>query len=333
MSFSDEELRRIALAERVRATDMLPKVSGAGSVISRDGVDVQVMHNGVLIEKDCYYGAWMTELITRLRGHHEPQEEIAFSALVDILSRDSASPTMVELGSYWGYYSLWMRKTLPGASLILVEPDVRNLEIGRRNFELNDAEGTFIEAAIGPTHGRVIRMMSESDGRRRPVRTITLDGLVTTQGLDRVDLLLCDVQGAEVDMLRGAVHTIREGRLRFVVISTHWLQGRPLIHQTCLTLIAAEGGHVIADHSITESCSGDGLIVASFAPQDAGLVLDIPLVRARESLLGELEWQLARRTGWRGVAHGVADLIPRRLLTRARTSRFARRVFGRDALI
>ena len=48
-------------------TDGLPRVSNAGDVDLVDGTAVQVMHNGILVEKDSYCGAWMTEIIRCLR--------------------------------------------------------------------------------------------------------------------------------------------------------------------------------------------------------------------------------------------------------------------------
>jgi len=35
--------------------------------------DMQIMHNGILIKRGSYHGEWMSEIIQKLRGHHEPQ--------------------------------------------------------------------------------------------------------------------------------------------------------------------------------------------------------------------------------------------------------------------
>jgi hypothetical protein len=49
---------------------------------------------------------------------------------------------------------------------------------------------------------------------------------------------------------------------------------------------------------VTESASGDGLIVASFDPRDADMApIAISHVRARDSLFGELEHDLAAAQG------------------------------------
>ena len=56
---------------------------------------------------------------------------------------------ILELGSFWSYYSLWFLSVVEQAKAILVEPLEGALEAGRRNFDLNGCEGTFIRAAIG----------------------------------------------------------------------------------------------------------------------------------------------------------------------------------------
>src|ERR1700730_8745164 len=139
-TFSQSDQRRIEMTVAVRDTDVIPKVPEAGEVIERDGVPVQVMHNGIVVHEGCYQGAWMTEIIRQLRGHHEPQEELAFHTVMERLASDTPEPTMVELGSYWAYYSLWTKRAIPAAHLLLVEPDAANLEVGRRNLELNGVE-------------------------------------------------------------------------------------------------------------------------------------------------------------------------------------------------
>src|SRR4051794_40148466 len=276
-SWTPEEQRRIDLTAAVRDTDAIPKVAEAGEVKDVDGTRVQVMHNGVLIVEGCYQGAWMTEIIRRLRGHHEPQEEVGFHAVAERLKQDTPDPVMVELGSFWAYYSLWLRRAIPGTRSVMVEPDPANLETGRRNFALNGYEGEFVHGAIGGSHGGSVWLETESDGRPREIPTVTVDGLVREKNLPRIDLLLCDIQGGEGEVLDQIEPLVREGRVRFLVISTHHhtISGDPLTHQRCLEKVNALGAHVIAEHSVSESCSGDGLICASSDPRDRDLSAEV----------------------------------------------------------
>jgi FkbM family methyltransferase len=333
LSRLDPDLRRrVEMTTSVRVTDRIEKVAQAGSIQMVDGHEVQVMHNGVVVEKDCYGGPWMTEVISRLRGHHEPQEEIAFAEIVDTLEADTTAPVMIELGSYWAYYSLWVKHQIPSSTVVLVEPDERNLQVGVRNFELNQlAPSEVVHAAVGAAHNSTVDIQYESDGVIRPVRAVTLDGLVADTGLERVDLLLCDVQGAEVEMLAGAAASVRDGKVRFMVISTHWSDTAPLIHQVCRARIERLGGHIICEHSLPESCSGDGLIVASFDPRDREMHIDVPIVRARDSEVGELEWVIAGRSGWRGIVWGAVDLVPASTRRRLGVSRLGHALHRRLA--
>jgi FkbM family methyltransferase len=329
--------RRVEITTSVRVTDAIEKVPGAGGIRELNGREVQVMHNGVVIEKDCYGGPWMTEVIARLRGHHEPQEEIAFAEIVDRLQGDTSEPVMIELGSYWAYYSLWFKHQIPSATVVLVEPDPFNLQVGVRNFALNDlAPSSVIQAAVGAPHASTVDIVCESDGVIRPIRAVTLDGLIADERLLRVDLVLCDVQGAEVEMLTGAAQAIRDANVRFMIISTHWSDTDPLIHQRCRSRLEQLGGHIICEHTLPESCSGDGLIAVSFDAKDREMSIAVPIIRARDSEVGELEWVIARRSGWRGVLRGLIDMVP--LSTRQRIgatrlgAQLQRRFSARSAL-
>jgi FkbM family methyltransferase len=294
--------RRIAQTVAVRDTDALPRVDEAGDVIERDGRRLQVMHNGLVVVADSYYGDWMTEIIRRLGGHHEPQEEVVFAAVLRRLAASEViAPAMVELGAFWGYYAMWFLRELAdaGARALLVEPDPGNLDLGRLHLQLNGLQATTLRASVGTEHGRRSAFRCERDGRVRLTREVTLPGILDEQELARVDLLLCDTQGAETELLQGGAEALAAGRVRFLMISTHHhsISGDALTHQRCLHAVRAAGGHVFAEHTVSESCSGDGLIAASFAPEDADLEVPVTRVRARDSLFGEPELELAAALG------------------------------------
>jgi FkbM family methyltransferase len=290
---SDPNFRRIELAVSCRDADILPRVPDAGTV--RDD-RVQVMHNGVLVEADGYQGPWMTEIIERLRGVHEPQEELAFSVVLERLARSSsAAPVVMELGSWWAYYSLWALQRIPSARSFCIEPDPAYLETGRRNFALNGRRGEFAQAAVGYGPTPPQPFLCESDGLEHDVPTEGLASLLARFGLSRVDLLLVDVQGAEVPLFDGARALLQSGAVRFMVVSTHHhrISGDPLTHQRCVMLLRELGAHVIAEHTVAESFTGDGLLVVSFDPADRDLSVIVSRCRVSDSLFGDPLWDLA----------------------------------------
>jgi len=324
-AWGDEENRRIEMTCRCRDCDDIPKVDGAGDVFSDPDGRWQRMHVGVRVAEGCYHGAWMTEIIRRLRGHHEPQEERIFH---ELLKHVAPGSTMIELGAFWSYYSLWFRAAIDGARNLMVEPDPNNLKAGRRNFAANGFidRADFVHASLGREPRPPTAFPCESDGVTRPIAMASVDGLVRDHGLEHVAIVLADIQGAEVEMLHGAARCIAEGRLRFVVVSTHHhtISGDPLTHQKCREFLRDRGAHIIADHTVAESFSGDGLIVVSFAPEDRSLPM-IPLSRNEPSraLFREIEYDLAETND------RLRDALEQRAIAERRLEAMSRSPLGR----
>ncbi len=282
---------RARLTLTCRDTDAIPKHEAAGQIVhSKAGPAAQVMHNGLLVEYGGYYGDWMAEIISGLRGHHEPQEEWVFWHIVQRLPEQ---PTTIELGAFWAYYSLWVKRERPEARCHLFEPDTGHLELARRNFALNGYDAYFERAAAGLDGAT--SFYSETEADNVVMRSKSVDTICAEQGINSLDLLHLDVQGSELAALHGATETVRAGKLRFLFVSTHHhlISGDPLTHQRCLHWVRQSGAHIICEHSIYESFSGDGLIAASYDPQDRDLVVDVSIARASQNLFRELEYDLA----------------------------------------
>jgi FkbM family methyltransferase len=291
--------RRVAMTVSCRDADHIDKVRDAGTIREEHGKRVQVMHNGVLVEAGGYYGDWMAEIIRCLRGHHEPQEEVVFDEIVRRLATEGMPATMIEFGSFWTYYGLWFCRSIPEARAIAVEPDPAYLEVGRRNAALNQLDNrvTFKHAAVGVEPEQDMQFRAESDGRSYTVPQCDLGSVLSTEGLDRVDLVLADVQGAETTLLLRGADLLRAGKVRFLIVSTHHhsISGDPLTHQSALRMLLDLGAHVVCEHSVPESFSGDGLIAVSFHERDRDLIVQVSRARSKDSLLGELEFDVAER--------------------------------------
>jgi hypothetical protein len=116
------------------------------------------------------------------------------------------------------------------------------------------------------------------------------------RGIDILDLLHCDAQGVEVDVLESCEDLFRCGRIRWVFVSTHahQISGDPLTHQRCLTMLRNVGAVIEVEHDVHESFSGDGLIVARFVPAPAGWIgVKISRNRYSESLFRNPLYDLA----------------------------------------
>lgn len=285
---------RVLMTISCRDADRLPKVDGAGDVFDLDGTSVQRMHNGALIEEGCYYGPWMTEIIRVLRGHHEPQEEVVFHEVLERLVATEPAASMIELGSFWAYYSMWFHQRTHGNRIVALEPDPSYLDVGRRNFALNGMNATFLHGAIGDSPGQMSAFTTESTGESIEVVQYDLASLMKETGLERVGLLMVDIQGFETLLIERAAELFSTGTIRFMIVSTHHhlISGNALTHQQALERLRGCGAHVIAEHTVGESYSGDGLIAVSFDDRDRDMSVAISHARAKESLFGELEVDL-----------------------------------------
>ncbi len=311
LPISADEKKRVRITVACGDCATLPKVAAAGETFDGPDGRYQVMHNGLKVVEGGYYGRWMTEIIRILRGHHEPQEERVFA---ELLTHVPPGAAMLELGAFWAYYSVWFHRAIPRAKNVMVEPDPNNLAIGKKNFALNGYDGEFINALVGRESLPAAPFRCESDGVVRPLPQFSVDDYMARSSLPRLDLVLADIQGAEVEMLHGAAESIRKGRIRFMVISTHHhaISGDPLTHLNCLKFLTDRNAHILAAHNVFESFSGDGLIVASFLPEDRGLP-PIPISRndPAKGLFREIEYDLAE--AWQQLADARRNALRNRL--------------------
>jgi hypothetical protein len=175
-----------------------------------DGQNV-FLHNGLKVPASgplAYYGNFSLILVIN-RGVHEPLEEFVFQELLAVLPE---SPTMLELGSYWAHYSMWLKSARPQGSVHLVEADPNGLAVGQHNFALNGFTGEFTCAFVGKDKFQVDSYMREKN-------------------LEHIDILHSDIQGHEVEMLLGGFKTLNEHRADYLFISTHSQEIHRVIQQ------------------------------------------------------------------------------------------------------
>jgi len=223
--------------------ERLPRDPQAGQLV--DGKFI--MHNGIPILPHSYYSAEVRvqQMLEATKGVHEPQEEVIFQEVLPHLPRGA---TMLELGSNWGFYSLWFAREVPEAVNYLVEPDANYLENGRRNFALNQKEAIFEQAYAGGKTG------TAEDG----VAIIALDPFCEKHGIEHLHLLHADIQGAEVEMLQGAEALFNRQAIDYLFVSTHDNEK----HRACLDHLRARGYRILSEADLDATYSFDGIIAA-----------------------------------------------------------------------
>jgi FkbM family methyltransferase len=258
-NFSDDKKKRATLTVSCDDCGYIPKCSKAGQSEYDEKADkqIQYMFNGLKIIRGCYEGDWMTYIIETLKGHHEPQEEKVFYEVLQRIPK-SENNIMLELGANWSYYSMWFAKEL-GSKVIIIEPNIKKLDVGVTNFTLNNLACTALQGFVGRSYKEKDTFV-DWDRAKFITSRYSVDYLMEHFNIkEKLTLLHSDIQGAEYEMLLGAKESLKARKIDYIFISTH----KNRQHRLCLGMLARYKYHIIAAHKIRESVSGDGLIVAS----------------------------------------------------------------------
>lgn len=124
--------------------------------------------------------------------------------------------TVIDVGANFGYYSLMLATALKRqCSIIACEPHPVNFQRLKGHVNANNMTTCVKIFPIGVSdHEEVVCMHRPADnsghamikpsGETADVRLTTLDNLCLTEGIDRLDLLILDVEGYEQRALHGA---------------------------------------------------------------------------------------------------------------------------------
>lgn len=252
-SLDDSWEKRIEIVKSSNDNSRINVVKDAGKVFH----DYQLMHNGLKISLGSYYNYGNTRLLVENNGVHEPQEEFVFQ---EVLKGMRKGATMMELGSYWAFYSLWFNKEVENAQCFMVEPDPHKMNFGKLNFKLNNFKGVFDYGFI-----------SDEPILKNRIPTLSVDFLVKKHKIEFLDVLHSDIQGYELKMLQGAKETLASDKVGYVFISTHSQQ----LHSDCIKELKKYDLDILCEADLEETYSWDGLIVGKFRNYEGISSIDI----------------------------------------------------------
>lgn len=206
-------------------------------------------------------GLWhVSDGRVRLRFDHYPY--LAFHDIEGYLQprgwEPEAGEVVVDAGACFGEFAIYAAKRVGPEGIVLVlEPDSSNLEVAKRLWRLNGAPENllFVEAGVWKEsttlffragQDAISSVVEADDGSAEieRVRVETLDGLVETHGLSRVDYVKMDVEGAELEALEGAGGLLARHETRFSIASYHVVKGRPTSEE--LTRRFGAAGHEVS---------------------------------------------------------------------------------------
>lgn len=155
----------------------------------------------------------------------------------------------IELGAHCGEDTAWLAQ-LPNVTLHAFEPDPRNRFAAPTNVEIHrqavgaytgpgqltlsevgwGQEWTYSSSLLKPKNH--VYRYPVTFGRTVKVDVTTLDAFTESAGIDRVDFIWADIQGAEGDMIRGGQKTLARTRYLYTEYSDDELyEGQATLRQ------------------------------------------------------------------------------------------------------
>lgn len=177
------------------------------------------------------HGCWL--------GSYELQKRRLFESIVP------TGAVVFDIGAHAGFYTLLASVLVgPRGAVVAFEPQSHNMRYLREHLRLNAISNVqVIQAAVTDSDGVACFQegANTSTGHLAPegqlrVRTVTLDGLVSTYQVPAPDFLKIDVEGAEMLVLKGARSLLTTTRPT-LFLATH---GR-LMREGCCDFLNALG--------------------------------------------------------------------------------------------
>ena len=158
---------------------------------------------------------------------------------------------VMDIGANIGIYTILLSHVYPKAKIIAIEASPTIFEMLRSNCKLNDlvfpgSNVLLINKAISDkddittefyekhsmstmlkeflTNLSSTILTNKDQLNKKLVRTVTIDNLVETIGVNEISLLKIDVEGAEVLALKGAIKTLTHKKIKNMVIEYHSLE-------------------------------------------------------------------------------------------------------------
>ena len=155
---------------------------------------------------------------------------------------------ILDLGANVGHYTALLATKYPKSKVFSVEASPTIFPILKSNCKLNNLSNLVLyNRAISDKDDITIEIF-EKDSlstihkqflnglhiptekiRREKVRTLTIDSLIESENLDPVILLKMDIEGAEVEGLKGASSALRKKTIKNLIIEYHSIGNRTYI--------------------------------------------------------------------------------------------------------
>lgn len=142
---------------------------------------------------------------------------------------------VVDAGAYPGDYAVFAsRKIGKTGKIICFEPDEINRSILKKNLE-HEGKNNFIIIPKGLWNKNTRLTFKSSDGLHSTlfskngeskIEVVKLDDELKKLGINKIDVLKMDIEGAEIEAIQGAIKTLRSNNVKVMIASYHMVEGK-----------------------------------------------------------------------------------------------------------
>jgi FkbM family methyltransferase len=168
---------------------------------------------------------------------------------------------VIDVGAHIGRYTIIASKRVgPNGKVVAIEADPSNFEILNRNIKLNNLNNiTSLNCAAYSKEGRLkLHLHSEGlgytmystvmsnrleTGRFMEIKANTLDHLIESERIpsEQINWIKIDVEGAELEVLKGADHILSKSNNISLLIEIHRLSGYITLYEPIRELLSTRG--------------------------------------------------------------------------------------------
>lgn len=183
-----------------------------------------------------------------------------FRQILDDLNEKS-SPVMIEVGGFWSLWSLMFKRKYSEGKSIIIELGKRQLDVGKKNFELNNMNAHFYHGGFFINSSQTFRDRSwVLEYNKSPDEIVVgpelnFFDICKQENVEKISILHMDIQGSEMDLILSLESLFKEKKVNYVVVGTHSNQ----IHETIENVF--KNNQYMLKHNIPFT-GNDGLIVA-----------------------------------------------------------------------
>ena len=133
--------------------------------------------------------------------------------------------TIIEIGANLGWYSIQFAIRFPNSKIYSFEPVPRTFSFLEKNIELNNIENIqiynlgmadaervadFFYFKSGSAVASMMNLLDHESATKIKCSITTLDLIVASLNIQRLDFIKCDVEGAELSVIQGGLESIRK---------------------------------------------------------------------------------------------------------------------------